>query len=98
VNFRITLHPLNNLTLVSRYDFQLSTVDTTAAFLSEVQSAKMTTHILSQSVGWAPFARFFVQGSVNYVMDRMETPANHFIGSATTTSCRGRGMIIGMPA
>jgi hypothetical protein len=83
VNFRITLRPFINLTLVTRYDFQLSTIDTKADFLSEVQSGEMTTHIISQSIGWTPLARLFFQGSFNYSLDELETGANHFIGSAT---------------
>ena len=83
MNFRVTVRPLNNLTLVSRYDFQLSTVDTRADALAEMQSAEVTSHIFSQSVSWSPFARLYLQGNVSYALDQTETPFNDFIGSAT---------------
>ena len=82
VNVRMTWRPLNNLTFISRYDFQLSTVDTKADFLDRIQSGKMTTHIFSESVSWSPFGRLYLQGSVNYVLDRTETPANDLTDSA----------------
>jgi hypothetical protein len=74
-NFRLTWRPQNNLTLVSRYDFQLSTIDMTGAALDPVQSSEVTTHILSQSVSWTPLPRIYLQGSINYVMDQTDTPA-----------------------
>jgi hypothetical protein len=82
VNVRATWRPLNNLTLVSRYDFQLSTVDTKADSLAQIQSAEMTSHILSESISWSPLARLYLQGSVNYVLDHTETPANDLTGGA----------------
>jgi hypothetical protein len=83
VNFRFTLHPLNNLTLVTRYDFQLSTIDTKADLLAEVQSGEMHTHIISESIGWVPLTRLFVQATFNYSLDELKTGANDFFGSAT---------------
>ena len=82
VNVRTTWRPLNNLTLVSRYDFQYSTIDTKADYLSSVQSGKMTSHIFSESISWSPMARLYLQGSLNYVMDKMETPANNLTDDA----------------
>lgn len=76
VNFRVTWRPLNNLTFVTRYDFQLSTIDTRQDQLSEVQSAQSTAHIFSQSVSWVPWSRLFLQGSINYVLDETDTPAD----------------------
>lgn len=81
VNFRVTWRLLNNLTLVSRYDFQLSTVRTTGDFLSETKSAEMTSHIFSESVTWSPLSRLYLQGSINYVLDRTDTPADGMTGS-----------------
>jgi hypothetical protein len=83
VNFRFTWRPWMNFTLVGRYDFQLSTVDTTADFLSTVESGRTTSHILAGSLSWAPCQRFYLQANVNYTLDKTETGANDFIGSAT---------------
>src|SRR5204863_5310293 len=55
MNFRVSWHPLSSLTLVSRYDFQISTVDmrgdtnTAGVELSKIQSAEMYSHIFSES-------------------------------------------------
>jgi hypothetical protein len=75
-NVRLTLRPLNNLTLVSRYDLQLSTIDTEAPFLPKIESGEMTSHIFSQSVTWMPISRLYLQASVNYAIDRTETPVD----------------------
>jgi hypothetical protein len=75
LNARITLRPIGNLTLVSRYDYQRSTIETQADFLSPVQSSDNTSHIFSESVTWVPFARLYLQGNISYVFDRTTTPA-----------------------
>ena len=43
----------------------------------------MTTHILSESISWVPLARLYFQGTFNYALDELRTPANDFLGSAT---------------
>ena len=83
VNFRLTLRPHFRLTLISRYDFQFSTVDTQGDALPGVESARMTSHIFSQSVSWTPLARLYLQASVNYALDQTETPPGGFSGAAT---------------
>ncbi len=75
VNFRVTSRPWNNLTLVSRYDFQLSGVRMRGDGLNPVQSGEVTSHILSQSISWAPLARLYFQASGSYAYDKTETPA-----------------------
>jgi hypothetical protein len=75
LNYRVTWRPFVNVTLISRYDFQLSTIDTRADFLAEQQSAENTAHIFSQSISWTPFARLSLQASINYVLDQTDTPA-----------------------
>jgi hypothetical protein len=81
VNFRVTVRPWVNLTCVSRYDFQLSTIDMLGDALAEVRSGETRSHIFSESISWSPWARLFMQGSINYVLDETETPAN-FLGGA----------------
>src|SRR5262245_1250637 len=79
VNFRVTWRPLNNVSLVSRYDFQISTIDTKADFLQELTTSKMVSHIFSQSATWSPISRLFLQGSINYTRDQTETPADNIV-------------------
>jgi hypothetical protein len=75
VNFRVTLRPGNALTLVSRYDFQLSTLRTALDQLGGLETAEQTTHIIGQTATWCPVARLYLQGGFNYVLDSTATPA-----------------------
>jgi hypothetical protein len=81
-NIRLTLRPLNGLTLVSRYDFQLSTIDLQGTGLSMIQSGKTTSHIFSQAATWSPLTRLYVQAAANYAIDRTTTPADDIVGTA----------------
>lgn len=87
VNFRLTLRPLNSMTLVTRYDFQFATVETAGNIqdlgVAEDQSAKTVSHIISQSACWSPLPRLFLQGDFSYVLDYTHTPANDLTGAAT---------------
>lgn len=74
-NFRVTFRPLANLTLVSRYDLQLSTIDMQGDALAKIQSADITSHIFSQSISWTPWSRLGLQASASYAKDETDTPA-----------------------
>ena len=76
VNVRVTWRPLSTVSLISRYDYQWSTIDTRAAGFSELETAEMTSHILSETVSWTPRHWLYLQGGVNYVWDETRTPAN----------------------
>jgi hypothetical protein len=88
VNFRVTWRALSSVTLVSRYDYQISSIDTqgdtdlAGTSLSKIQSAEMVSHILSQSVSWTPWYRLFLQGNITYVWDFTDTPADNVSGAA----------------
>jgi hypothetical protein len=73
VNFRITVRPLTGLTFVTRYDFQISTIDTEKEFLPKIESGKWTSHIFSETVTWMPIARLYLQGSLSYAIDRVDS-------------------------
>lgn len=75
LNVRLTLRPVHAVTLISRYDYQWSTVDTQGDHLATIESAKVHSHIFSQGVSWAPLAQLYLQANVNYTIDRLETPA-----------------------
>ena len=78
-NFRLTLRPLRNVTLISRYEYQYSTIHTTPDSISglgEAQSSTMTSHILAQDVSWAPWSRLYLQAGFNYVLSETKTPAS----------------------
>ena len=75
-NVRVTVRPSPTIVSVSRYDFQLSSIETGANGLPEIQSADLDTHVFSQSLSWAPLSRLYLQGMLTYVYDVTTTPAN----------------------
>jgi hypothetical protein len=77
LNAKATWRPLNNLTLVGRYDYQISTTDSRGDNLDRVESAETTSHILGASVSWVPWHRLYLQGSLNYVTDQTDTPVDN---------------------
>ncbi len=86
MNVRVTWRPCATVTLVSRYDFQLSTIDNRGFSLEEQQSAEITSHIFGETVTWSPLARLYLQGGVNYVLDQTDTPAQDLIGTLVHNS------------
>lgn len=78
-NVRVTVRPLKNLTLVSRYEYQLSTINTkpdSISGLGRVESSEMTSHIIAQNVSWTPWSRLYLQAGFNYVLSETESPAS----------------------
>ena len=80
-NSRLTLRPVQNVTLVSRYEYQLSTVHTRPDALSgldEAESSRMISHIVAEDVTWTPWSRLYLQAGVNYVWSKTKTPASDY--------------------
>jgi hypothetical protein len=78
-NVRLTLRPVQNIALVSRYEYQLSTINTApdpVSGLGDVESSKMTSHILAQNVSWTPWSRLCLQAGFNYVVSQTKTPTS----------------------
>ena len=78
-NCRVTFRPLQNVTLISRYEYQLSTIDTTpdpASGFGEVESSRMISHVIAQDVSWVPWSRLSLQAGFNYVLSTTKTPAS----------------------
>ena len=78
-NARVTLRPFQNVTLVSRYEYQLTTINTAPDAVSELaeeETGKMTSQIISQNVSWAPWSRIYFQVGFNYVLSETTTPAS----------------------
>ena len=79
MNIRATWRIFNTLSSVTRYDFQYSTVDTTSipdggTQAGEVQSANITSHIISENISWTPVSRLYVQVGGSYVLNSLDTP------------------------
>ncbi len=78
-NCRLTCRPLQNVTLISRYEYQLSAIDTTpdpASGFGEVESSRMISHVIAQDVSWVPWSRLSLQAGFNYVLSETKTPAS----------------------
>lgn len=75
-NFKSTWRPRNNLTLVGRYAYQVSEIQTQPDNFNRLTTADITSHIVGGSLSWVPLARLYLQGNLNYVFDRTETPAS----------------------
>lgn len=75
----VTLRPWQNVTLVTRYDYQWSTIHTQpdpVSGLSDVESSKMTSHVLSQNISWSPWSRLSLQAGFDYVQSETKTPVS----------------------
>jgi hypothetical protein len=78
-NVRLTLRPVQNVVLVSRYEYQYSTINTapdSISGLGDVQSSTMTSQIFAQNASWSPWSRLCLQAGFNYVVSETTTPAS----------------------
>ena len=78
---RLSIRPTQKITLVSRYEYQLSSINTSPdaiSGLSETESSKMTTHIIGQNVSWTPWSRLCFQAGLNFVISGTHTPASSY--------------------
>jgi len=81
-NCRLTLRPWRNVTAITRYEFQISTIHTepdAALGLTEVEASKMTSHVIGQDVSWIPWSRLSLQAGLNYVLSETRTPASDVV-------------------
>jgi hypothetical protein len=85
VNVRITFRPsipraLGTLSLVTRYDFMRTAIDSQWAVdgvaLGVEQTGVITQHVISESINWNPLARLYLQADFSYVLNQTETPAS----------------------
>jgi hypothetical protein len=86
---RLTLHPFSRLMLVSRYEYQLSTIETTpeaSSGLAGAESSRMFSHILGQNASWTPLNWLSLQAGANYVISETKTPASDGTQSLVTQS------------
>ncbi len=78
-NLRLTLRLVQSLSLISRYEYQWSTIQTapdSLAGLPDVESSAMRSHIIAQDASWTPWSRLNLQAGINYVISDTSTPAS----------------------
>ena len=90
VNYRVTWRPCAFFSSVSRYDFQLSTIDTTGDNLDGIQSGNMVSHIFSEALTLTPWNPVYLQLSGMYVWDQVDTPATIQPGAAAGLVTKSR--------
>lgn len=90
------------LSFVSRYDFMQTTIwgkwaispegagtGLTNTYLDEMQTGKITSNSITESLTYSPLARLYLQATVSYVLNQTDTPANGFnlieVGGNATT-------------
>lgn len=95
VNFRVTWQPFSTLSLVSRYDFQRTVVDSqwgndgdplNTFIAPNGQSSLMTNSMITESITWSPLDRLFVQGSLSYVMNTTSSAASQITQAITNSN------------
>ena len=84
VNYRITLKPMNNLAIVSRYDFQRSVINNNDGEAWQ-QSSVNQVHMFTESITWTPLARLYTQGNFSYVVNQTNTPAGSIVASGSSS-------------
>jgi hypothetical protein len=80
-NVRLTLRPWQNVSSVSRYEYQSSTIDTEPdpiSGLGNAESSSMTSQIIAQSLSWSPWSRLSLTAGFNYVLSETKTPASDY--------------------
>lgn len=88
LNLRMNWRPMNNLSLVTRYDYCNTEYENKGLSWSPpaapnvfgaIESGTVESNIVSETVTWNPMARMYVQGSLSWVWSETSTPM-----SATT--------------
>ncbi len=81
-NFRVSWLPLAQVRTTTRYDYQESKLRTQEIGLPFIQTGKVKTHMLSESVTYSPLTRLYVQLNATLTFDQTTTPAVNLTGAA----------------
>ncbi len=81
-NVRLTWNPFSTVSLVSRYDVQRTIIDSSWAadpnqntVYPYGNSSVMKNQSITESLTWSPLDRLFLQGSLAYVLNQIDSPA-----------------------
>jgi hypothetical protein len=81
-NFRVSWVPFAQVRTTTRYDYQESKLRTQEVGLPFIQTAKVKTHMLSESITYSPLTTLYIQVNGNLVFDQTTTPAVSLTGAA----------------
>lgn len=83
-NCRVTLHLFQSVNLVSRYEYQIATIDTTPTLYlydgnpvtpDKIETSRMHSQIFGQNISWIPWSRLSLEAGFTYVLSETKTPA-----------------------
>ncbi|MEI6322748.1 MAG: hypothetical protein WCP60_06565 [bacterium] len=81
-NVRLTWNPFSTVSLVSRYDVQRTIINSSWAadpnqnpVYPYGNSSVMKNQSITESLTWSPLDRLFLQGSLAYVLNQIDSPA-----------------------
>jgi hypothetical protein len=80
-SLRLSFKPVRNVSLVTSYEYQYSTIQTEpdpVSGLGSLESSRMISHIIGQNIGWTPWSRLSLQLGFNYVLSETKTPASSY--------------------
>lgn len=80
VNFRVSWRPTQQLSMVTRMDYQLSDTSMRGGNLALITASEMKTRILSQAFTFIPNQKYLLQASYSVVSDTLDTPSNELPG------------------
>jgi hypothetical protein len=78
---RVTFRPHQNVSTVTRYEYQNSTVHTTpdpVSGLSQEESSRTIGHVIGEDISWTPWSRLYLQAGLSYVLNETKTPASDY--------------------
>ena len=88
-NVRLTLRPWQNVSAVTRYEYQWSTIHTApdpVSGLGDAESSRMISHIIGQDISWSPWSRLSLTAGFNYVLSDTKTPASDVVPAGLTAA------------
>jgi len=80
-NTRLTLRPWQSMSVVARYEYQLSTIHTEPDLISglgDTESSRMISHNIGADATWSPWSRLSLTAGFNYVLSETKTPASDY--------------------
>ena len=78
---RVTFRPRQNLSTVTRYEYQYSTVQTApdpVSGLSQVESSRTLGNVIGEDISWTPWSRLYFQAGLSFVLNQTKTPVSDY--------------------
>lgn len=90
-NVRYSWRITPSLRSVTRYDYSKTTINSQEVGLAFGESMANTQSVIAQSFTWSVTPQWYVQASLNYVDDKLTTPAVYATGAAANLVSESKG-------